>query len=78
MNRSKIIKITEVEENLLKISANEVIHTLKNDPSLLHARAKAFDWWLIDDNQEVQVHVMVTRDKGDFLDDFETEEMRKG
>ncbi|SEI39702.1 hypothetical protein SAMN05216327_101220 [Dyadobacter sp. SG02] len=67
--------LRENQEILLK---QTVINLLKEiqDPAnseLLHMRQSAFDMFLPETNDSVQVQVTVTRDENDFLDFLETE-----
>jgi len=69
-----MLEIKHNEIKLMEISAKDLSNQLNQNKKSLHIRMKAFDH-LLDDNEEVQVHVLITRDKSDFLDDFETEVM---
>lgn len=69
-----MLQIRQTEIDLLAISANDLSKKLNSDKEALYVKCKAFDH-LLDNNEEVQVHVMIIRDKRDFLDDFQTEIM---
>lgn len=69
-----MLKVNDNEIKLLEISAKDLSKELNEDKKALHVRMKAFDH-LLDGNEEVQVHVLITRDKSDFLDDFQIEVM---
>lgn len=69
-----MLEIKDNEIKLLEISAKDLSKELNQNKEALHVRMKAFDH-LLDGDEEVQVHVLITRDKSDFLDDFQTEVM---
>lgn len=69
-----MLEIKENEIKLLEISAKDLSKELNQNKHALHVRMKAFDH-LLDNDEEVQLHVLITRDKSDFLDDFQTEVM---
>lgn len=69
-----MLEIRDNEIKLLEISAKDLSKELNQNKEALHVRMKAFDH-LLDGDEEVQVHVLITRDKSDFLDDFQIEVM---
>lgn len=71
-----MLEIKDNEIKLLEISAKDLSKELNQNKEALHVRMKAFDH-LLDGDEEVQVHVLITRDKSDFLDDFQTEVMNE-
>lgn len=66
------MKLTETETKLLAISVKEATEEMNKNKSINHAKVKVMDW-LLDGDEQVQVHLTITRDKSAFLDDFETE-----
>lgn len=72
-----MLPIRQTEIDLLACSARDLCKTLNDNKKSLHVRMKAFDH-LLDGDEEVQVHVLITRDENDFLDDFQTEVMNRG
>lgn len=72
-----MLEITESLKDMLKFQVVEACKLLIKDKEVLHIRKKAFDQLLLDEKETVQVHILVTRDQSDFLDDFQTEEMNQ-
>ena len=62
------------EKQLLEISAKDLLKQLNDIKKAHHVKQKAFQF-LLDNDEEVQVQVIVTRCEDDFLDDFQTEVM---
>jgi hypothetical protein len=71
-----MLEIKENEKMLLEISAKDLSKELNENKDALQIRMKAFDH-LLDNNEEVQVHVLVTRNSDDFLEDFQMEVMNR-
>lgn len=57
---------------LLKITAKDLQRKLNEDKQALCVRQGAF-CTLLDNDEEVQVHVVVTRDKREYLEPMQTE-----
>lgn len=72
---NKKVSINETNVSLLAISAGEMLAELPMRPELRHLRQNAFDYYNENTKEYYQVHVTVTRDEGDFLEAFQTEEM---
>lgn len=72
------MELRKTEVDLLTISAKELIESLAKPEhsKTAHLRQSAFTH-VLNGKEEVQIHVMVTRDQFDFLDDFQTEVMNK-
>jgi len=70
-------EINSTEKQLLEITTRDLSNELSENTNALHVRMKAYDG-LINGTEEVQVHILITRDKDDFLEDFQTEIMRGG
>jgi hypothetical protein len=60
---------------LLEFSAGDLIPMLEKKKKLLHVRQKAFQYYSEKNKEFYEVHVTVTRNENDFLEDFTTEEM---
>lgn len=69
------MNLTENKKKLLEATVSGLLGYLGNNKDLLHVRQSAFDTVLPETNETVQVQVTVTRDKTDFLDFLQTEEM---
>jgi hypothetical protein len=63
------MKIGNNEKNLIISSAEDLIKKLNEDKISLEIKQMAFGW-LLDDNEEIQVQVVVTREEDNFLDPF--------
>lgn len=72
MNRQEL---NQSEKDLLNFSAGDLIPMLKDNSELSHVKQKAFEYYDADSKEYYQVQVLVTRNKSDFLEDFQTEEM---
>lgn len=72
MSQLKRHPLKDHEISLLKKSASELIPEMKADASLKEVRQMAFQHWDTERNEEVQVHVVVTRDPSEFLEPFVT------
>ena len=63
------------QSNLLNATILDLVHQI-TDPEnaeLKHVRQSAFDMYLKETGETVQVHVTVTRDENDFLEFLQTE-----
>ena len=60
---------------MLEFSAGDLIPMLEKKKKLLHVRQKAFQYYSEKNKEFYEVHVTVTRNENDFLEDFTTEEM---
>jgi len=69
------MKLESQSLNLLKLTTENLMVMLSQDNSLKHVRQNAFDDLIGDEN--IQIHVLVTRDNDDFLEFLQTEEMRE-
>lgn len=68
-------EVTQDEIKLLVISSSELCDMLDNRRDLHHVRQNAYEY--LSPNGEVfQVQVTVTRREDDFLEAFQTEEMK--
>ena len=67
------MEISDSERTLLEISAKEMIKELNENKELCSAKQMVFGF-VLDNEEEVQVQVNVTRCKDDFLEPFCTEE----
>lgn len=67
------LKATETA--LLDVTTRDLVPMLNKDQKLRHVRQMAFEFYDKELKQEYQVHVLVTRDRDDFLEPFQTEEM---
>lgn len=70
------MEINNVTINLLALTAKDLSKKLNQDKTLLYVKQYAAAH-MLDNDEEVQIQVLITRDKDDFLEDFCTEEMRK-
>lgn len=63
------------QEILLKETISSLMSEMisSDNAHLRHVRQSAFDLYLAETNEAVQVHVMITRDETDFLGFLETE-----
>lgn len=68
------MELNETSIKLLEISAKNLIKELNENKKAKHVREAACTH-ILDDDEEVQIHVLVTRDKGDFLEPFDLEVM---
>lgn len=66
------MELGDSEKKLLEFSAKDVLKQLNVRKSVHSVKMKAFQF-LLDNDEEVQVQVIVTRNEPYFLDDFETE-----
>lgn len=64
------------ELSLIQISAVELSEMLTERTDLLHVKQVAYSHYSKETDEEFQVQITVTRSKTDFLDAFQTEEMR--
>lgn len=62
-------------EILLKQTTEDLLKQIQEpeNSELRHVRQSAFDMFLPETNDSVQVHITVTRDETDFLDFLQTE-----
>lgn len=75
MANIKRVKLHNSEMKLLEVTAGDLIPILKKNKKLSHVRQSAFGYYEKDSNEFWQVHVIVTRNKSDFLEFLQTEEM---
>jgi len=75
--KAKKTGIGQTEIKLLTLVAGSLSKELKSNKEALHVRGLAFDH-LLDGEEEVQVQIIITRDKDDFLNFFQTEIMHRG
>lgn len=68
-------ELTKSCTDLLEFSAGDLIPMLEKNKKLQNVRQKAFEYYSDKNKEFYEVHVTVTRYKGDFLEDFTTEEM---
>lgn len=63
------------QASLLNATIQDLLHQIKEpeNSELKHVRQSAFDMYLPEKGETVQVHVTITRDENDFLDFLETE-----
>lgn len=66
------MEFRDVEKCYLAVTAEELIKKMNDNKSALHMRTNAVDF-LLDGDDEVQIQVLITRDKNDFIKDFEME-----
>jgi hypothetical protein len=71
-----MIQLKQSEIELLKMSASALIAHLKEWKDLLHAKQTAYEFYCRETNETFHVQVSVTRDETEFLDAFQTEELR--
>jgi hypothetical protein len=69
------MKLSPNEKALLEISAAELIEELTKETDYVHVKQCAFQHWSEETKEVFQIQVTITRDKGDFLDAFQTEYM---
>ena len=67
------MKIRDSERTLLEVSAKDLIKQLNENVDIRSAKQMAFGF-VLDRKEEVQIQVVVTRCKNDFLEPFCTEE----
>lgn len=75
MANKKRIELNDSEKSLLQFCAGDLIPELKSKKDLIHVKQCAFDYYEAKSKETFQVQVTVTRNKSDFLEAFQTEEM---
>ena len=70
-------KNEENEITLLTITAKDLIKKLKEEKDLIHLRETAYMVYSEETKEEFQVQITVTRRQSDFLEPFQTENMRE-
>lgn len=70
------LSLRKTEVDLLTYCAGDMIPEIKTDPGVKELRQLAFQHWDTEREEEVQVHVIVTRDETEFLEPFVTAETR--
>lgn len=71
-----MLELRQTEIDLLTNTAKILSEELNENKDALHVKMKAFNH-LLDGDEEVEVHIIVTRDKDDFLDDLAMEVMNR-
>ena len=71
----KRLELNDTEKQLLMFSAGDLIPMLKDNQQLRHVKQNAFEYYDAATKKIFQVQVTVTRNKSDFLEPFQTEEM---
>lgn len=71
------MELTENQKLLLASTISELSTEIQNpdNSDLRHVRQCAFDLFLPDTNESVQVQITITRDESDYLGFLETEHM---
>lgn len=75
MNKKRLKQLNESETSLLDVTTRDLIPALIAAPSLVHVKQAAFDYYNADTKEHFQVQVVVTRNKEDFLEFLQIEEM---
>lgn len=70
------LELNQSEKDLLLFSAGDLIPMLKDNEELDHVKQTAFEHYDADSKQTYHVQVTVTRNESDFLEPFQTEEMK--
>ena len=69
------MELSQNKKALLKGTVKDLLASIVYNEELSHVRQSAFDSFITETKEQVQVHVIVTRNQNDFLDFLETEEM---
>lgn len=75
-NKKERRELTQSCKNLLEFAAGDLIPMLEKKKDLLYVKQQAFDYYSGITKEHYQVQVTVTRDKDDFLEFLQVEEMR--
>jgi hypothetical protein len=76
MSNKKRLELNESEKSLLLFSAGDLIPMLQGNKELVHVKQGAYDYYDSASKETFQVQVTVTRRTDDFLEPFQTEEMK--
>ena len=68
------MELGKTELTLLEITTKNLLKQIEENPTSIHVKKKAFQF-LTSEDEEIQIQITITRDEGDFLDDFQTEVM---
>lgn len=68
----------DTQNSLMRAVADELLAKMEEEPTALRMQLLAFQYWSKAHNQEMQVHILVTRDTNDFMEPFATLEYFQG
>ncbi len=66
------VTVSEMEIDLLRISAKELCEVLLKNPQISTVQQSAYRFYTGDDNPEFEVQVTVTRNENNFIRPLET------
>ena len=75
MKHKKRLELRQSEKDLLQFSAGDLIPMLEEKTKLYHVKQTAYQYYSEKTKEFFDVQVTVTRNEGDFLEAFITEEM---